>query len=62
MITLKLVRRADGKTVVSSLRYTGHRQRSDLLLLHAGCAQSTVEITRQGHALASATTPCQTPP
>lgn len=61
MITLKLVRRADGKTLVSSLRYTGRKQRGDLLLLHGGCAQSTVEITRPGHAPASATTACQTP-
>jgi hypothetical protein len=61
MITLQLVRRSDGKTEVSSLRYTGRRQRSDLLLLHFGCAQGSVKITRSGRALASATTACQTP-
>jgi hypothetical protein len=59
VITLKLVRRPDGTTEVSSLRFTGGRQRSDLLLLHAGCAQGSVEITRSGRALASATTACQ---
>jgi hypothetical protein len=58
VITLKLVRRPDGRTEASSLRYTGQRQRSDLLLLHAGCAQGSVKITRSGRALASATTAC----
>jgi hypothetical protein len=61
LITLELVRRSDGKTEVSSLRYTGRRQRSDLLLLHFGCAQGSVKITRSGRALASATTACQSP-
>jgi Protein of unknown function (DUF2690) len=60
-ITLDLIRRPDGKTEVSSLRYTGRPQRSDLLLLHFGCAQGSVKITRSGHALGSATTACQSP-
>ena len=60
-ITLELVRRSDGKTEVSSLRYTGRPQRSDLLLLHVGCAQGSVKITRSGRAVASATTTCQNP-
>jgi len=58
VITLMLVRRPDGTTEASSLRYTGQRQRSGLLLLHAGCAQASVKITRSGRAVASATTAC----
>jgi hypothetical protein len=61
MITVKVVRRLDGKTEVSHAWYTGKRQRSDLLLLHAGCAQASVVITKPGRVLAVAATACRAP-
>lgn len=61
MITLEVVRQVDGKTEVSHARSTGRKQRSDLLLLHTGCARGSVMITGPGQVPASATTACQTP-
>jgi hypothetical protein len=61
LITVGVTRRPDGTTVVSTARYTGRRQRSDMLLLHSGCALGTVKITEPGQVEASAETPCQRP-
>lgn len=61
MLTLKVVRRSDGKIAVWRVRYTGGRQRSGLLLLHRGCAQGSVTITEPGHAPVSTTTTCAAP-
>jgi transcriptional regulator with XRE-family HTH domain len=61
LITVGVIRRPDGTTVMSSARYNGRRQRSDMLLLHSGCAQGSVKITEQGRVTASAVTPCQRP-
>jgi Protein of unknown function (DUF2690) len=62
MITLGVTRRPDGTTEVSSARYTGRRLRSDMLLLHSGCALGSMQITAPGQVAASAETPCQRPP
>ena len=62
MITVKVARRPDGKIEVSHARNTGKRQRSDILLLHAGCAQANVMITEAGRILAVATTACKSAP
>jgi hypothetical protein len=63
MITLEVTRHPDGRTVTSRPRYVpGHVQRSDILLLHGGCAQARVTVTRPGRAPVSAVTGCQPPP
>jgi hypothetical protein len=61
-VTLEVIRRSDGKTMVSSERYDGHPQRSDVLILHAGCAQAKVTIIRLHQIVATAATGCQSPP
>jgi hypothetical protein len=61
-ITVTILRQLDGKTEVARVRYAGKRQRSDLLLLHAGCAQASVVITKAGRVLADSATACRTAP
>jgi hypothetical protein len=63
MITLQVTRHPDGRTMTSRARYVpGHLQRSDILLLHGGCAQASVTVARPGQAPVSAATGCQPPP
>jgi Helix-turn-helix domain/Protein of unknown function (DUF2690) len=61
LITVEVTRRPDGATEVHSATPTGRPQRSDMLLLHSGCALGSVKITEPGHSAASATTPCRRP-
>jgi hypothetical protein len=62
LITVAVTRRPGGGTEISSARYTGRRQRSDMLLLDSGCALGSVKITEPGQIAASAATSCRRPP
>lgn len=62
MIILEVIRHPDGKTMLSRASYAGRLQRSDILLLHGGCAQASVTVASPGQNPASAVTGCQPPP
>ena len=62
MIILEVIRHPDGKTMLSRASYAGRLQRSDILLLHGGCAQASVTVASPGQIPASAMTGCQPPP
>jgi Helix-turn-helix domain len=63
MIVLEVSRHPDGRTITSRPPYVpGHLQRSDILLLHGGCAQASVMVTRPGRDPVSVVTGCQPPP
>jgi hypothetical protein len=62
MIILAVIRHPDGKTMLSRASYAGRLQRSDILLLHGGCAQASVTVASPGQIPASAMTGCQPPP
>jgi hypothetical protein len=61
-ITLEVIRHPDGRTMTSWAQYAGHLLRSDILLLHGGCAQASVTVASPGQTPASAVTGCQPPP
>lgn len=61
-VTLEVIRHPDGRTMTSWDRYAGHLLRSDILLLHGGCAQASVTVASPGQTPASAVTGCQPPP
>ena len=62
-ITLEVTRHPGGATITSRPRYVpGHVQRSDILLLHGGCARASVTVTRPGRAPVKVATGCQSPP
>jgi len=61
-ITLEVIRHPDGRTMTSWARYARPLLRSDILLLHGGCAQASVTVASPGQAPASAMTGCQPPP
>ncbi|HLK00654.1 MAG TPA: hypothetical protein VKU39_12195, partial [Streptosporangiaceae bacterium] len=61
-VTLEVRRQPDGKTMTYRGRNSGHVQRSNVLLLHGGCAQASVTLGGPGQALASVATGCQPPP
>lgn len=62
MVILEVIRHPDGKTMLSRASYAGRLQRSDILLLHGGCAQASVTVASPGRIPASAMTGCQPPP
>lgn len=62
MVTLKIMNRPDGAYQVSRASSTDDGQRTNMLLVHNGCAQGSVILMKLGRELASATTPCQVPP
>jgi hypothetical protein len=62
MISVEVIRHPDGKTMLSRAPYAGRLPRSDILLLHGGCAQASVTVASPGQTPASAVTGCQPPP
>jgi hypothetical protein len=61
-ITLEVIRHPDGKTMTYHGPHLLHWQRTDLLLLHGGCAQATVTVAIPGRTPVSAATGCPPPP
>lgn len=61
-VTLEIALRPGGEDQVSRMPGTTHRQRSNLLLLHGGCALASVTLTERGRGVASATTACKAAP
>lgn len=62
VVTLKIIRRPDGKYQVSRSSGTDDGQSTNALSLLNGCAQGSVILIKLGRELASTTTPCQAPP
>jgi transcriptional regulator with XRE-family HTH domain len=61
-VTLEIISKPGGKYQLSRASGTDQPQRTDMLLLRAGCAQASVILLKLGRELASATTACQPPP